>query len=219
MDVTTGLQYTDKYGQTPVQNQNLAQIAASDTAIRQALLAKLGTSDADRRAAVSGQAGQVASLDRTISGGTPSVAAGQLQESLGQIQRSQLAMAAGASGSNAFAARRQAAANIGQADLMAAQAAGIQRAKEIQDAQTLKANVLANMSGTAIQKYGADVEGAHGFDKSAQDAQTTTQTLDTQAGLSEQQREQQRQSALLGAGTSLGVGLIGSLGKKKSSDE
>lgn len=171
VDTSTGLAYSDQYGQELISDPNVAQQAQAQTAIRQQLLSKLAASDEAESRAASGQSNLVGQLDATINGSAPSAAGIQLGHSQGAVERTQLALAAGASGGNAFAARRQAAANIANAQVQNSNSAALLRAKETADAQGLKAGVLGQMAAGAAQKYSTDLSGANTFDRNASDSE------------------------------------------------
>jgi hypothetical protein len=184
IDPTTGYQYDPNSGTTYtsdgtiVTNPNVAQQVAQNYATSRTLLGGLGQANSQRQTAFNGQKGLLSSLDNTISGAGPSVAQNQLTQGLGQIQRTQMAGAAGASGSNAFAARRAALSNIGNASSAADQSAAILRAKEINDAQTAKAGVLNSIAGHADTQADQAITGGGAFADKAAGGQAGQQGLD-----------------------------------------
>lgn len=184
IDPTTGMQYDPTSGTTftadgtaVVTDPNVAQQVAANYATSRTLLGGLGQAKTQQQVAFNGQQGLLGDLNKTITGATPSVAQNQLTQSLGQIQRTQMAGAAGASGANAFAARRAALATIGNADTATSQAQSILRAKELNDAQTAKAGVLANIGSNANTQASQAISGGSDFADKAATGQAGQQGL------------------------------------------
>lgn len=103
------------------------------------------------------------SLWNTINGRGPSVADIRLQQALDQINKQYGAMGAGGSGANSVLARYLAAGQGGDAATQAAQAGGLLRAQETQNAQQQLGNVTGAMAGESGNLYGANLSNGLGY--------------------------------------------------------
>jgi hypothetical protein len=126
---------------------NLAQQASGSTVLQQLYLQQ--QQEAQQRAAQTraGQTQLAGNFQQVVDGRAPSVAATQLTTGLGRIAADQTAMAAGAGGQNAFAARRAAANNTAraQSDLSGQQA--LVRAAESAAGRSGLSQLYGSMAG------------------------------------------------------------------------
>ena len=102
-------------------------------------------------------------LWNTINGQGPSVAATQLQQSLGQNLNQGLAMGAGGSGANSVLARYLASQATGQNADQIAQAQALLRAQEIAQARQQYGQNAANMGNQAANLYGTNLQTGLGY--------------------------------------------------------
>lgn len=150
-DPTTGLYYnrrngmwsTDPGGVNVVASPNLQNQAGQSIALANGLQNRFAQLSGRYDQAYADQGAFVDQLGRVISGGAPSVAGGQLQQGLGQIQAQQNSMASGYSGVNAFAARVATMQNAQRAGSTANQDASLLRAHEIAAARNTLGETLA----------------------------------------------------------------------------
>lgn len=191
VDPATGTSYTDASGGTPVAAPNVAQQVAQAGANGQNFINRIGTQDQRSGAGYALQTGLAGDLNEVIHNpNAPSVAQQQLNQSLGNIDRQQLAGTAGVSGPNAAAARQSAFRNIGNLDLQAAGQAALLRANEVANARNALGGVAQNISGNAATSTGQDIgaatdysqqamQGASGNQQAAQQAHTANGALIT----------------------------------------
>ncbi len=215
MDPITGNVFTDQYAKMQVTNPNVAQQVATNFQQSQALLGMLPGARQDARLASNGQGQLIQDLNGVISGSAPSVAGTQLAGTLGNIQRTQSAIASGYGGANAFAARQAAARNIGAAQQQASQNAAALRAQEVQGAIGAKGGVLANMASNANEQAAQDIAGAGAFSQLASKGQQAQQGMNTEAdkaNTDESNDKAQRLASSIGSLWSIGGGR--SSGKK-----
>jgi hypothetical protein len=136
-------------------------------------------------------------LWNTINGQGPSVAATQLQQSLGQNLNQGLAMGAGGSGANSVLARYLASQATGQNADQIAQALALLRAQEIAQARQQYGQNAANMGNQAASLYGTNLQTGLGY-------ANTAAGLDTNNA----NRQQQTSNAFYG-GLANGLGSAG----------
>ena len=171
---------------------------AGASANSQAILAGLAGAQQNQQKAANGQLDQVQSLNGVIAGTAPSVAGAQIQQNLGQIAAQQNAAASGMGGQNAFAARRAAAANIGNAQTGAAQAAAINRANEINAAQGLKASTLQSIAGNANTEANTAIGGAATFGGQALNGQMGIEKLNNETNTNNVNANNNQKAAIIG---------------------
>lgn len=161
----------------------------------------------DAQSAFDAESGLGANLWGVINGTAgPSVAATQLQQSLGQNLNTGLAQGAGASGTNAVLARYLASQSTGNSADQIAQAAAILRAQEIAQARQQLGQVTANQANQAGNLYGTNLQTGLGYAQTAAGVDTANAN-----------REQSTSNAVLGGllsggGAALG-GYFSGLGK------
>ncbi len=164
------------------------------------LLGQLDQGRAEHQQALGGQNKLLGSLNNTINNpNATSVAQTQNVMSNDASARRQLGAAAGSSGPNAFAARRQALQAIGQGNAAAGQTAALLRAQEVANAQQQSGNVLGQMSTGADRRYGMDLAGAKGFADTALTGQRSQQGMDKEIDDENQKRTQSWNGKILSA--------------------
>jgi len=188
-DPVTGGNYSDASGGTPVQNPNATNQVATQAAQGNALFGDTSLQGNRAGEAFAGQENLANSLGNTIRNpNAPSVAREQLNMSLGNIDRQQLAGSAGVGGNNAAVARRQSLQNMGNLGLQSAGQQALVRANEVQNAQGQLGNVYQNMAGNANTVRGQDITGSQTaeqnaaqnqleIEKRAHDARTANQNM------------------------------------------
>lgn len=204
-DPTTGNVFNSPhpYPENQVVNPNVAQQVASNFQQSQAILGGVTQARANASTANAGQAQLVGDLNGVISGSAPSVAGTQLAGTLGGIQRTQSALASGQGGANAFAARRAAAQNIGNAQQAASQHAAQLRAQEVANAMSAKGTVLNSQATNANTQAAQDIAGGAEFAGLASKGQQAQQGMNTDAETKYAEAEAKRKGGI--------PGLIGSL--------
>lgn len=152
----------------------------------------------DAQSAFNSEQGLGANLWNTINGAGPSVAATQLQQSLGQNLNTGLAMGAGGSGANSVLARYLASQATGQNADQIAQAQALLRAQEIAQARAQYGANAANMANQAGNLYGTNLQTGLGY-------ASTAAGLDTSNANRAQQTSNMFYGGLLnGIGTGVG---------------
>jgi hypothetical protein len=199
MDVTTGTIYQSPYGGNVITDPNVAQQVARNFGTSQEIIKGLATARTTGAQALSGQNGLVQDYQSTINGSAPSVAQNQLTQNLGNIQRTQMALASGTGGANAFAAKRAAAANISTGQLSADQAAATLRAQEVNAARTGQGQVLQSIAGNANDQAGQSIAGGSDYAKLALSGQAGQQGLNLAADTANTAESNDKAQRLVGA--------------------
>jgi len=199
-DPTTGTTYADATGQSPVTNPNLAQQVATNFATRTSLLSKLAGNRSTIDNAVTGQKQLTGNLLNTINNpNASSVAQSQLGIGADAIARQQMQQAAGATGANAFLARRNAANNIGNLQATLNGQTALTRANEVDAATGRLSTVLGNEATEGQAAYSSNLLGAVQFGGQAGSGEATQQNADTTADENTQNNKQKFASGILGA--------------------
>lgn len=157
----------------------------------------------DVSSAINAENGLGANLWNTINGIGPSVAATQLQQSLGQNLNSGLAMGAGGSGANSVLARYLASQATGQNADQIAQAQALLRAQEIAQARQQYGQVQNNIANQAGNLYGTNLQTGLGY-------ANTAAGIDTANANREQQTSNMFYGGLLSGGGSALSGYLSS---------
>ncbi len=140
----------------------------------------------------------ISSLWGVVNGSAPSAAQRQLGANVDQIQRGYNSMSAGAEGNNAGIMRYGAMLGAGDAMAGANQAAGIQQAQEIANAQGQIGNAYANQAGRSAGLYGTAAGIGRDYAGLAAQIQMANQKADAAA-----------QGTLLSTAGTLGAAAIG----------
>lgn len=157
----------------------------------------------DVTSAINSENGLGANLWNTINGIGPSVAATQLQQSLGQNLNGGLAMGAGGSGANSVLARYLASQATGQNADQIAQAQALLRAQEIAQARQQYGQVQNNIANQAGNLYGTNLQTGLGY-------ANTAAGIDTANANREQQTSNMFYGGLLSGGGSALSGYLSS---------
>lgn len=183
LNPTTGTRFSDPGGQSPVAAQNTAQQVAGATANSQNFLDRNQVQDARGAAAYNGQKAFEGDLTNVVRNpNAPTVSTAVMNQSLGNIDRQQLAGVAGVGGANAAAARKQSLTNMGNLDIQAAGAGAVGRATEAAGARTALGNTLQQEAGNANEATGQNIQGAGAFaGLGMHGAEANQQALDEQA--------------------------------------
>lgn len=198
--------YADQAGQQPVQNPNIAQQVANNISVRNAFNAKLAASGAQSNEAISGLGGLADSLNNTINNpNSSSVAQIQLGKGLDAAGRQQLGSAAGVSGENAFAAKRQAMNNIGTLANQTNQNAALTRAGEVASAQGRLADVLGTKGQLAQSMYNTNTGAGEQYSQLGQQGQEFNQTSQQ---LDDKNRREFRDKLYTGISQAAGIGAM-----------
>lgn len=147
----TGMWSTDSAGQNVVASPNSQNQAAQAIALANSLQGRFSQLSGQYNQAYGDQGAFLDQLRAVISGQAPSVAAGQLQQGLGQVRAQQDSMASGYSGVNALVARLAAMQNAQRAGSDVNQQQALLRAQEITGAR----NTLGEVLGQRVSGSGA----------------------------------------------------------------
>ncbi len=186
---------------TTMRDPNVASAVASFYGAGNAFTEKAQPYAEDYRNVFGQETGLANSLQNTISNpGAASVAHEQLNQALQANEAAQLSQAAGASGGNAFLARRGAANNIAGLDAKAGQDAALLRAQEVAAAQNNLGGLLGQQADQSKTMYGTNT--GYGLDYNKLAAATKAADLGNQTS-------QRGQNIQIGEDVSTGLGSAG----------
>lgn len=181
---------------------NLSQQGATSSTLQQLYLNQYKNAVDNAAATRAGQNTLAGDFRDVIAGRAPSVAETQLQTGMTRIGQDQNAMAAGASGQNAFGARRIAAQNIARASGDLSGQMALTRAAETAAAR----GGLASLYGQQVQADAAAQNVASGaglgYGKLGEEAEADRIGANMDA---DKENAKQRASVLQGAGNLLGL--------------
>ncbi len=164
LDPATGTSYSDQSGQMPIAAQNQAQQTVGATANQNQFLGRIGEQDLRSADAFGGQQKLAGDLQTVIRNpNAPSVAQQQLNQTIGNIDRQQLAGVASSGGPNAAAARSQALKTMAGLDLQAAGIGALARTNEVAHARDQLGTIYQNQAGNANTATGQNISAATQF--------------------------------------------------------